>query len=178
MTKTRSLISALFIVCLGYSIYALFYLPALERKAEYQRQVISLVHDIATLKSRVVSLGDSGAENTFPEELIWNEPTKTDAELALQDSIVNVAGQNGITLIIFGASGLTRESTQNVVTFEFESESKLVQLYAFLADLEKIEPKVAVGMLRIRQSQGYSDQGDGISVYVQITLWAFRGGET
>ena len=175
MTRMRPLISILLLASIAYGLYAMLYVPAQQRNKGPQHQIVSLRQEITALKLRVASLGSTESGVTFPKELIWKAPSKTDAELALQDRIVNMAGQHNIKLTTFGASGLTRDTTQNVAAFEFEAESRLADVYAFLADLEGLKPAVAVGMLRMRPSQSYGDLVDGVQVYVQITLWVYWG---
>ena len=175
MTMLRSLLSILLMTGLIYGIYALSYLPVQQRKVDDLSQINSLENEITALKSRVVSLTGTGAEPVFPKPLIWPAETKADAELALQDAVVNLVEQSGITLITFGASGLTRDTARKTVSFEFEAEGQLAQTYHFLAEIEKIEPKVAVGVLRMRPSQSYGDPVDDVLIYTQITLWAFWG---
>jgi hypothetical protein len=172
MIKLRSLLSFFLVAGFIYGLYAAFYLPTKQKITSYRQQIASLEQDTAALESRIVRLSRSGSAIAFPETMIWSGAEKADAELALQDAIINLSDQSGITLITFGASGLSRDTAQSQISFELEAEGELAQIYNFLATLEQIEPKVAVGTLRMRPSLSYGDPVDDVQVYTQITLWA------
>ena len=173
MSKFRPIVSIISLVSLIYGLYAIYYLPKQQRRTDYQYQILSLSQDITELKSRVTSFDNSQTAAVFPEELVWKAATITDAELTLQDSILKLAEKNGISLITFSTSSMTRSTSKENVAFEFEAESELSKIYEFLVDLEALKPKVAISLMRIRPSQGYNASSSGILVYSQILLWTF-----
>ena len=176
MNWLRPLTSVLFVGAFLAVLYWIAYLPSQTRQSALRNEVSSLKADIVTLQARVAGLAGSGSELVFPKELMWTSESKADAELALQDAIVDLAGQFGITLITFGASGLTRDTAHDMIAIEIEAEGSLGQTYAFLAALEDFDPKTAVGILRMRPAQGYGIRSiEDVPIYSQITFWAFWG---
>ena len=176
MNRLQPLTSILFVGGVLAVLYWIAYLPSQDRRDVQRNEASSLEADIAALQARVAGLAGSGPEQAFPKELIWVSESKADAELALQDAVVDLAGQFGITLITFGASGLMRDTAQDMMAFEIEAEGSLGQIQAFLAALEDLNPKTAIGMLRMRPAQGYDiDPIEDVLIYSQITFWAFWG---
>lgn len=176
MNRLRPLTSILFVGAVLAGLYWIAYLPSQTRQDALRDEVSSLEADIVTLQARVAMFAGSGPEQVFPKKLMWASESKADAELALQDAIVDLAGQFGITLITFGASGLARDTAQDTIAFEIEAEGPLGQTHAFLAVLEELNPKTAIGMLRMRPAQGYSIEPiEDVLIYSQITFWAFWG---
>ena len=176
MNWFRSLRSILFVGLALVGLYWSTYLPSEARKGALNHEISSREADIAALQARVNGLAGSGSEIVFPEELIWALKNKADAELAFQDAIVDLASQFGITLITFGTSGLTRDTAQAMMAFEVEAEGPIGQVHAFLAALEHLNPKAAIGMLRLRPAQGYGiETNEDVLIFSQITIWAFWG---
>lgn len=174
MTWFRSLTSVVFVMLAIFIAYVMAYLPFRDYQSTLQGKIHAMETEIATLETRFAGLENSGIELVFPKELLWVSESKADVELTLQDAIVDLAGQFEITLITFGASGLSRDSAQKMVSFEFEAEGALERTYAFLSALEELNPKVAIGMFRMRPAQSYSiDFVADVLIYSQITIWAF-----
>jgi hypothetical protein len=176
MSWLRSFTSALFTATVLAAAYWAFYLPVQARQEALEHKATALEMDITALQSRVTGLSGSGPAQIFPKELVWEAEDKADAELALQDAAVNLAGQFDVTLITFGTSALKRDTAQGMMAFEFEIEGPLGAIHAFLAALEELNPKTAVGMLRMRPAQGHGNVTiKDVLIYSQITLWAFWG---
>lgn len=174
MSHMRPMISLLLFSALALATYAFVYGPVQRKQADLRSEISLLMIDIDALNARIAGLGGARSDQHFPKELIWFAKTKTDAELMLQDVIVDLVGQLDMTLMTFGPSVLTRETEQPTIAFELETETTLGKVHLFLAQLEQLDPKVAVGMLRIRPAQSYStDVYDDVRVYAQFTVWAF-----
>ena len=173
MSSLRPLVSLLFLAVILLAAYVMVYVPLVEKRTAAHKEITSLENEISTLTSRIANLEHAGPEPVFPDELLWHAASKADAELALQDQVVALAGRSGMTLTTFGTSGLERDSAQSVMSFNVEAEGPLNQIYAFLGALERLDPKVAVGAVRIRPVQTYGDLQSEVLVYAQITLWAF-----
>lgn len=176
MNWVRRLTPVVFVFSVLAVIYWVAYLPAKVRQNTLKNEVASLDVDIANLQFRIKGMSDQGPEQVFPDELLWVSESKTDAEIGFQDAVVRLAEEFGLTLISFGASGLTRGTTQDMMAFECEVEGPLGKTHAFLAALEELSPKTATGILRMRPAQIYGDQPiNDVLIYSQITLWAFWG---
>lgn len=176
MIRLRPFISFLSVLVGVGVCYWIAYRPSQSHQEALRREISDLQYSIASLEISIADLSNPGAEQIFPEGLVWGAETQADATLALQDAVIDLVGQFGITLITFGASDLRRETTQGMMAFELEAEGPLAQTHAFLAALEALAPQAAVGSLRMRPVQSYGNETLGdISVYSQITLWAFWG---
>jgi len=176
MNWLRGVLPTASMLAILVGIYWFTYLPTKGHQDALKDQIIALKMDVAGLRSRVASLANLGPEQEFPRELVWAFESKTDAELALQDSVVDLAGLYEITLITFGGSSLSRDTAQDTIAFEFEAEGPLGQIYVFLSELEKLNPKTAIGQLTMRPAQSYGNEGiEDVLIYTHITLWGFWG---
>lgn len=161
--------------CIAGVLYAGVYHPVQVRKADAMLSIAEMEKELSELQSRVATLLTVETDISFPNELLWAAPSQVDAELLLQDAIVKLADQIGIPLISFGSSSLTRDSAQGVAAFEFEAETSVSQLFNLLSALEALQPRVAVGILRVRPSQSVNSGSDLVPVYAQVSVWAFWG---
>lgn len=176
MNRFRPLISILLVGTLAAAFYWVVYWPSQAWQNTLKKEAYLLQADVRALQMRVSGLAASRTKQLFPEELVWISKSKADAELALQDAIIGLAEKFEITLIAFGTSNFTKDTAQGTIAFDVEAEGPLGQTQAFLAGIEKLHPKIAIGMLRMRPVQGYSaDPIEDVMTYYQITFWAFGG---
>lgn len=174
MTFVRPAVSMVFLIGVLITGYTLVILPSQYQIDELQHKRQSLTRDISGLKARLDVLTDQGQEAEIPEGFAWQSEVDVDAELALQDAIVDLAGQFGLIFVTFGPTELSKDTSQDVIALELEIEGQLSKVYAFLAAVEAHSPKVAVNKLRIRPSQSYGDElVEDVNVYLQTSLWSF-----
>ncbi|WP_282092616.1 hypothetical protein [Epibacterium ulvae] len=148
--------------------------PIQDQKVSLAKEINILEKSVANLKLRTGQMTNSGFEHAFPAELFLLSGSQIEAELALQNVVLDLAEQYEITLVAFGTTSFTRDTTQKTIAFELESESPLGELLAFLAAVETLTPKTAIATLRMRPTQSYDTEYlDDILIYSQITFWSF-----
>lgn len=174
MSWVRSLLLVVIFGVCGGIIYQAFYVPFKNHRNVLIAELENVSDDLTDLEQRLLSLRRAGPEQVFPRDLLYVSASKSSAELSLQDSILALATANDISLITFGSSGYALDTSQDIVAFEFEAEGQLQNVQFFLASIEALIPKVAIGMLRVRQARSARfESSDDVQVYLQATVWSF-----
>ena len=174
-SRVQSFVSVICSACIVTGITAAVYFPLQDKNRNLENQIRTLRSEISDLGNRISTLTVSSRDLAFPDDLIWSEKSEADAELYLQDAVIDLAVQSGLTPVTFGSSSHQRDSTQKIVSFELEVEGMLTNAYSFLASLENHDPRVAVGTLRIRPRSDYAPETGETLIYLQAAFWAYWG---
>lgn len=139
-----------------------------------QESVVELKTSIADLQRQISELSVESHEISFPSELMWKGASLSDAELKVQNAVVELSQRYDLTLVHFGSRAIDKNTSKDTVGFEFEANSSMDALYDFLVSLEAHEPRLAIGSLNIRPNTRYDDpSSSSVEVFSQIVLWSF-----
>ncbi|KIC34974.1 hypothetical protein [Leisingera sp. ANG-M7] len=156
--------------------YALF-LPVNQFQAELATKIASVSKDVEDLETRVRSLKASEDGVAFPPELLWHAASRSEASLALQDSLLQLAKSHQLSILTFGATELSKKTEQSTAAVTLEGESTLENFYQFLNAVENLTPRAAPALVRLRPRSIATSENEGTGVYFQTTIWAFWGDE-
>ncbi|MFP3385885.1 type II secretion system protein GspM [Tritonibacter sp. SIMBA_163] len=157
-------------------LMAFMILPLYRLSRDRVAEIAVIEQSITTLQGRINELASLRKIGTFPRAMLWERDRVSEAEVALQNRVVEFAQHQGLNLITFGVAPKWMETHQEHIAIELEAEGPLTGVYDFLAQLERTTPPIAVHNIRLRKgnSYGYDDGAPGrMNVYLQITVWSF-----
>lgn len=144
-----------------------------EMRSTQMSQSAALDTRIAGLKKRIALLEQRDETITLPDNLYWRAGSRSDAVLAMQRTITEIAKQNGLTLLTFGGTTPNSDAEEDAFFFNLEGEGTVTDFYQTLADIETASPPIAIESLRIRpvrrQNHGIKD----VQVYFRATFWGY-----
>ena len=132
--------------------------------------------EIRRLQSRISEWERGELETQFPGDMLWHYNNVSDAELALQDAVVEIAQRQGLNLVRFGSVPLMIEAHTDYIAIEIEGAGSLEAAYRVLESAEKALPPISVHSVRMQPGTGFGLDDlhrDEVSVFVQMTIWAF-----
>ncbi|MEO9515418.1 MAG: GspMb/PilO family protein [Paracoccaceae bacterium] len=160
-------------VCLGA---AWFVLNSTKSQLEHAKaEAATLERNIADLSARVTGLqapADTAASD-LPQEFFILAANDLDAELALQDAILNVIASQNVTPISFGPTTVSVDAEMQVVAFEVEFETSYDATVEIIAALEQYRPVMSLDNIWLRAVPLSSRPDKDTPVYVRLAAWSY-----
>lgn len=160
-------------VCLGA---AWFFLNSTKAQLELVRaEATTLERDIASLNARVAGLQASAdtAAGALPKELFILTADDLDAELELQNTVLDETAAQNVTPISFGPTIVSVDAEMQVVAFEVEFEASYDAAVEIITALEKYRPRMSVDSIWLRAVPLSSRPDQDTPVYVRLTVWSY-----
>lgn len=169
MNRLRSSLFVCTLTCIPVLAFTLFS----SQSKELTRQRALLQDEISETELRINRLTSENVRTEFPQEMIWNVPSRVDAELSLQKTALDLSSEAELELVAFNVPNASVETGGKRAAFSIEAEGPLDNAFEFLSRLESHKPRIALKSLRIRPSRSRQPQGGEVPVFVQATLWSF-----
>lgn len=173
MKVLHHLAGLLVLSAIGITIYFFLFSPVAKHQARLHKSLAATQIEISRLQDRITELQSFAHGSAFPEGLARSAANANAAEIALQDTVVQLSQAQGLNLMSFGSAGLRQNHKTPAVAVSLEGSGSLQDLYSFLAELEAGSPPIAVSQLRIRAGQLYGQDVTGQPIAFHTTLWSF-----
>lgn len=125
------------------------------------------------LEQRLAAMFNGEAELRFNEALLWRSYERADAEIALQDKVIETARSHSLSLESFRTETLQAGRRHDRIGVVIEGSSELAQLYAFLAELGADPPNTAVSAATIRRTSLGDQEANDVVVSFRLQIWGF-----
>lgn len=172
--QTRLSIHLVCICATSFAVIALVSAPSRGRLQNLSNELVELRKTEVALSERMAPLeAESAIGDTLPAEMKWSGVDSAAIEIAMQQTLVDLAGANGLQALSFGAAQSPTAIKLSTNAYEIELEGGHEGISKFISDIEQHSPQLAISFLWVRQLPAV--QGQTIApVNARLTVWGFN----
>lgn len=158
---------------LSLAFMALATAPSRTRVQSAADGLVALSESEVDLSERMVRIqAEQAFGQILPDDLKWLGSDSASVEIAMQQTLVDLAGTNGLQAVSFGVAQSPSEIKSSTNAYEIELEGGHAEVAQFIADVEQHMPPLAISFLWIRQMPAALGQIVA-PVNVRMTVWGF-----
>jgi hypothetical protein len=172
MKRIFALTLASLIALCGYGIWSAFEHVHDLRSSKLEKTA-ELELETQLIKARFTQ--DQITAIRFPNNFLIKASSQADASLILQRTVVALAEEANLILTTFGPTRAIEKTTQSNVAFQFEGQANYADVLAFLQALNGSDFPIAISNVVVRRARSRQKDTTDISVFFQMSLWAFWG---
>ena len=150
-------------------------------RIEARNEVLATkVVQLEQVKERVRGLNSINSTLGLSSDLLFQFPSRLDAEFELQTLVTDLVEIHNITLSTFGPFDATSkiDAQQELIGFAIEGEAEIGAMLRFLNDLQQTKPFIAISDLRLRPAASVNNEQQGLRILISLSVWGFWQGET
>lgn len=130
----------------------------------------------ATLATRLRELRAAPSDGALPASLLWSEPSRAEAEFALQGLTLDLAAHEGLVPSSYGPAAAPPDVEIPAAAFQFEALGSWSRVLGFLKAMREAEPRLSISELSIRTAPPTSVNPPEAQVAIRVVFWGFAPG--